>query len=150
ECAVGRGPVPVDRRRVIMQQQAGLPVEIRAEPEAIEVDLRRAAVIVVDMQNAFLSKGGMLDLAGHDISKADETIAAASRALGALRRAGVPVFYLQMGYTSDLANAGGPHSPNPHKELALCLMAAQPELRGKLLIWGDWDADIVDALKPEP
>ena len=29
-------------------------------------------------------------------------------------------------------------------------MAAQPELRGKLLIWGDWDAEIVDALKPEP
>jgi len=133
-----------------MQPETSLRVNIPAEPEAIEVDLRRTAAIVVDMQNAFLSKGGMLDIAGHDISRADETIAAAKRTLTALRRAGSPVIYLQMGYTADLSNAGGPQSPNPRKELALCLMAAQPELRGKLLIWGDWDAEIVDELKPEP
>ena len=37
-------------------------------PEPLEIDLARTAVVVVDMQNAFASRGGLLDLAGVDIS----------------------------------------------------------------------------------
>ena len=44
---------------------------ISAKPESIEIDLHRAAVIVVDMQNAFVSKGGMFDTFGWDISAAE-------------------------------------------------------------------------------
>lgn len=33
------------------------------KPEPIEVDLARSAVVVVDMQNAFASKDGLLDIA---------------------------------------------------------------------------------------
>jgi len=33
---------------------------LSARPEPIEIDLHRTAVIVVDMQNAFVSKDGML------------------------------------------------------------------------------------------
>ena len=32
---------------------------VPAKPEPIEIDLHRTAVIVVDMQNAFVSKGGI-------------------------------------------------------------------------------------------
>jgi len=38
-------------------------VTLRARPEPVEIDLKRTAVVVVDMQNAFVSKGGMFDLA---------------------------------------------------------------------------------------
>ena len=41
-----------------------------ARPEPVDIALDRTAVIVVDMQNAFVSKGGMFDLAGFDISGA--------------------------------------------------------------------------------
>lgn len=129
---------------------SGNLIRIPAEPEAIAVDIRRAAAVVVDMQNAFLKKGGLLDLAGIDISGAAEAIAGARRALEAVRAAGMPVIYLQMGYPQDLSTAGGEESPNPRKELALCLMAARPELKGKLLIWGKWDAEIVEEIQPEP
>ncbi len=44
-------------------------VKINAKPAPLEVDLARTAVIVVDMQNAFLSEGGMFDQAGYDISR---------------------------------------------------------------------------------
>ena len=37
---------------------------IEAEPESITLDLLKAALIVVDMQNAFVKSGGYLDLAG--------------------------------------------------------------------------------------
>jgi ureidoacrylate peracid hydrolase len=124
-------------------------VKLDARPEAISLDPAKTALIVVDMQNAFLSPGGMLDQAGIDISAAPQTIEAAQRVLKAVRGLGMPVIHLQVGYPPDLSTAGGPTSPNPRKELALCLMARRPELRGKLLIWGTWDAEIVDALAPQ-
>jgi ureidoacrylate peracid hydrolase len=102
------------------------------------------------MQNAFASPGGMLDLAGIDLGGAREVIANARLVCEAARRSGVPVVYLTIGYPPDMSTAGGPDSPNPQKELALCLMRERPELRGKLLTFGTWDFQIVDDLTPQP
>ncbi len=126
------------------------PVELVAEPEPLTLDLDRTALIVVDMQNAFASPGGMLDLAGVDVSPAADVVANARLVCEAAREAGLPVVYLTIGYPPDLSTAGGPDSPNPRKELALCLMRERPELRGKLLTFGTWDFQIVDALAPAP
>jgi ureidoacrylate peracid hydrolase len=37
-------------------------VTLHAEPQPLEIDMTRMAIIIVDMQNAFASKGGMVDL----------------------------------------------------------------------------------------
>ena len=120
------------------------------KPDAIEVDLAASAIVVVDMQNAFASKGGMLDVGGVDISGAPRVISAIRPVIAAARTAGIPVVYLQMGYKPDLSNAGGPSSPNSRKELAMRLMGDRPELKGKLLTEGSWDFTIVDELAPRP
>jgi len=125
-------------------------IRVPAEPESLDIDPARTAVIVVDMQNAFASKGGMLELAGMDITGADEVVEVNHRVLAAARAAGIDVVFLQIGYDAEQTNAGGPASPNPMKELALCLMRARPELRGKVLTYGTWDFEVVDRLKPEP
>ncbi len=125
-------------------------VELPAEPEPISLDLDRTALVVVDMQNAFASTGGMLDLAGIDVAPAREAVANARLVCEAARSAGLAVIYLTIGYPADGSTAGGPESPNPRKELALCLMRERPELRGKLLTFGTWDFQIVDELAPEP
>jgi ureidoacrylate peracid hydrolase len=117
-------------------------------PDPLEIDLTRTAVIVVDMQNAFASPGGLLELAGVDISGADQVVRRIGELLEAARSAGVQVVYLQTGYKPDLSNGGGAASPNPRKETALCLMRARPELKGKLLVEGTWDFQIVAALTP--
>jgi ureidoacrylate peracid hydrolase len=124
-------------------------IKLPAEPGPISIDLDRTALVVVDMQNAFASKGGMLDLAGIDVQPAHDVIANARLVCEAARSTGVPVVYLTIGYPPDLATAGGPDSPNPQKELALCLMRERPELRGKLLTFGTWDFEIVDGLTPQ-
>lgn len=124
-------------------------VEVPAEPAPIGLDLDRTALLVVDMQNAFGSSGGMLDLAGVDIGPARDAIANAQLVCDAVRRAGLPVIYLTMGYPADQSTAGGPDSPNPQKELALCLMRERPELRGKLLTIGTWDFEVVNELSPQ-
>jgi len=123
---------------------------INAKPEPLDLDLARSAIVVVDMQNAFASKGGMLDLAGIDISDAQRVIASIATVLKAARANGVLIVYLQMGYKPDLSNGGDPNSPNPRKELAMRLMCSRPELRAKVLTEGTWDFAIVDELAPQP
>ena len=44
---------------------------LEAEPELLKIDLSRTAVMVIDVQNAFLSKGGFFDLQAPDISLAE-------------------------------------------------------------------------------
>jgi ureidoacrylate peracid hydrolase len=124
--------------------------KLGAKPEPIEVDLRKSAVVVVDMQNAFASKNGMLDIVGADISGAPRVVSTIGQVLATARRAGMPVVYLQMGYKPDLSDSGGPESPNWHKELGIRLMNCRPELRGKLVTVGTWDFAIVDELAPKP
>lgn len=125
-------------------------VQLPAEPEPVDLDLDRTALIVVDMQNAFASRGGMLDLAGIDVRPAADAVANARLVCQAARTARVPVVYLTIGWPPDQSTAGGPDSPNPRKELALRLMRERPELKGKLLTFGTWDFAIVDDLTPEP
>ena len=119
-------------------------------PQVIEIDLARAALLVIDMQNAFASKGGMFDLSGMDISGAQRVISVLREVLPAAREAGMQVVHVKMEYDAQLANSGGPESPNWHKELALVLMRKRPDLKGKVLTAGQWDAEIVDELKPAP
>ena len=123
-------------------------VKLVTKPEPIEVALAKSAVVVVDMQNAFASRGGLLDLAGIDISGAGRVVRTISSIVAAARQARVQVVYLQSGYKPDLSNGGGDASPNPRKETALCMMRAKPELKGTLLVEGTWDFAIVDELKP--
>jgi ureidoacrylate peracid hydrolase len=117
-------------------------------PEPLEVTLERSAILVVDMQNAFAKRGGLLDLAGIDISGAAAVVRTIGTVLAAARARGVQIVYLQTGYKPDLSNGGGDASPNPRKETALCLMRARPELAGKLLVEGTWDFQIVEELAP--
>ena len=124
---------------------------LKARPQDVEIDLARTAFIVVDMQNAYAKKGGMLDLGvGIDESRTNPVIAANQRLLSAARAAGVQVFYLQFGYKPDLSDAGGPLSPNIRKQMAIRLIKERPADRDKLIIEGTWGWDIIDELKPEP
>ena len=125
-------------------------VQLPARPEPVAIELARTAVVLVDMQNAFASKGGLLDLAGIDVSGSAAAVANAGRLLDTARVHGIPVIYLVMGFPADQSTGGGDESPNPQKELALRLMRERPELRGKLLTFGTWDFAIVDQLSPQP
>jgi len=122
---------------------------LNTKPEAIEIEFAQSALVVVDMQNAFAAKGGMLDIAGVDISGAHRVVRCIQEILDVARHAGLLIAYVQMGYKPDLSNAGGIHSPNYHKELAMHLMNCRPELKGLLLTEGTWDFAIVDELQPK-
>ena len=122
---------------------------LEARPEPMLIKPAETALIIVDMQNAYASPGGYLDLAGFDISGAAPAIAKIREAAAAARSAGIPVIYFQNGWDKDYVEAGGPGSPNWHKSNAMKTMRAKPELEGKLLAKGGWDYEIVDALPPQ-
>jgi len=125
-------------------------VTLPARPEPIRVNADETAVVVIDMQNAYASPGGYVDLAGFDISGAAGTIGQIAKVLATARAAGMPVVYLQNGWDADYAEAGTPLSPNFHKSNALKTMRARPELAGKLLARGGWDYELVAELAPQP
>ena len=124
--------------------------KLDAKPNPLQVDFKKSAIVVVDMQNAFASKGGMLDIAGVDITDAPRVIRTIRSVLEAARQNAVAAAYLRMAYKPDLSDSGGPNSPNFHKELAMTLMCSRPELKGKVLTEGTWDAEIVEDLAPQP
>jgi len=83
-----------------------MEVVIPAEPEPISLDVERTALIVVDMQNAFSKKDGMLDVLGSfDEAKANLAIANDIKIVETFRRKGVQIIYLRMTYSPDLAEA---------------------------------------------
>lgn len=123
---------------------------LNARPEAITFDAQRSALIVVDMQNAYASKGGYLDLAGFDVSTTQPVIENIKTAVSAARAAGMLIVWFQNGWDEQYVEAGGPGSPNFHKSNALKTMRQRPELQGTLLAKGGWDYQLVDELVPEP
>jgi ureidoacrylate peracid hydrolase len=125
-------------------------VTLPTRPEPLRLAVDETAVVVVDMQNAYASPNGYLDLAGFDISGAKAAITAIQDVLAVARGAGVPVIFFQNGWDADYVEAGGPGSPNWHKSNALKTMRKRPELQGKLLAKGGWDYALVDDLQPKP
>ena len=120
-----------------------------ARPEAITFSAPQSALIVVDMQNAYASPGGYLDLAGFDVSATRPVIENIKTAVAAARAAGMLIIWFQNGWDDQYVEAGGPGSPNFHKSNALKTMRKRPELQGKLLAKGGWDYQLVDELVPE-
>ncbi|MFC1995589.1 isochorismatase family protein [Chloroflexota bacterium] len=125
------------------------PFNVQAEPEPVEIDLQRTAVVVIDMQNCFVSKGGMFDLFGIDVSVCLKVIEPIKRITTAARAKGMKVVNVAHIYNRDLSDTGGKNSPNWYKDCSLPWQREHPEWGDKFYIEGTWGADIVDELKPQ-
>ncbi|WP_313685849.1 pyrimidine utilization protein B [Pantoea sp.] len=125
-------------------------VTLPARPEAIAFPPAQSALIVVDMQNAYATEGGYLDLAGFDVSATKPVIAKIHQAVTAARAAGIQIIWFQNGWDDKYIEAGDAGSPNFHKSNALKTMRKRPELQGTLLAKGGWDYALVDELVPQP
>ena len=124
------------------------PLSFVAEPQSLTVDLNRTAILVIDMQNDFCSKGGWSDSRGIDISPVRAPIGPLNALLPALRRARVPVVWLNWGNRADLMNLNPTvlHAGNPTG--GGVGYGDTPEGgRSPVLKKGSWGARICDGLK---
>jgi len=127
------------------------PLRLATEPQAVTIDLERTAMIVIDMQNDFCSKGGWVDEVGGDYSPDRAPIAPLQSLLPALRRAGVPIIWLNWGNRPDRMNMP-PNQLHLFKPTGAGFGIGDP-LPGSgahVLEKGSWAAAVVDELEQRP
>jgi ureidoacrylate peracid hydrolase len=128
-------------------------LELEARPASLAIDPRRAAVIVVDMQNDFGAPGGMFERAGIDIGGIAAAAAATRPVLRTARDAGIPVVYLKMEHAPNLSDVGpldGPHWIK-HSPLRVGDDVVAPDGSASRILGRDtWNTQILDALAPQP
>lgn len=125
------------------------PVTISYQPQSVTVDLNRAALIVIDMQNDFCAKGGWVDHLGVDYMPDRAPIGPLQELLPPLRKAGVPVIWVNWGNRPDLLNMppNQIHLYKPHGS-GIGLGEPLPGSGARVLEKDSWAAAVVDELKP--
>lgn len=127
-------------------------INLEAKPESIALNLAKTAVIVVDMQNDFLSKGGLFDVAGVDLSPVRKAVGPIQRALATARKAGITIVYLKMGFRPDLSDLGAEGSANRERHLHFGVgkrCHAPGGAEGRFLVRDTWNTDIIAELTPQ-
>jgi ureidoacrylate peracid hydrolase len=100
------------------------------------------ALVVIDVQNGFVSKGGSYDLLGMEISNYRSVIPTIRQLIQTSRNAGVPIFYTQ----AVRESSGIDLLTKTHKILP---KSREERIKKRpICVRGSWDADIVDEIKP--
>jgi ureidoacrylate peracid hydrolase len=100
------------------------------------------ALVVIDVQNGFVSKGGSYDQLGMSISHYQQVIPKISQIIALCRDAGIPVFYTQ----AVREQSGIDLLTRVHRILP---KSREERIRRRpICVRGTWDAEIVDEIRP--
>ncbi len=100
------------------------------------------ALMVIDVQNGFVSKGGSYDQLGMNVSRYQHVISQISELIRLCRSVNIPIFYTQ----AVREKSGIDLLTNTHRILP---KSREERIRTKpICVIGTWDADIVDEIKP--
>jgi nicotinamidase-related amidase len=127
------------------------PILLPTETKTLRLDLAKAALIVVDMQNDFCHPDGWLAHIGVDVTPARDPIVPLKKLLPLLRSVEIPIVWLNWGNRPDLLNvsAATRHVYKPSGE-GVGLGDPLPRNGAPVLTKDSWAAAIVDELVPEP
>ncbi len=96
--------VSADAVSLVREPVPPRPVTLPAQPKRVTLDLARTAIIVVDMQDDFCHPAGWLASIGVDVAPCRAPIAPLQALLPVVRRAGLPVIWLNWGTRPDRLN----------------------------------------------
>ncbi len=119
-------------------------ITFEAEPMALDVDISRAALVIIDMQRDFLEPGGFGAALGNDVSRLKTAVEPCRDVLAAFRRHGALVIHTREGHRPDLSDA--PPYKVERGEPRLRIGAAGP--MGRILVRGECGHDIIPELYP--
>ncbi|HEX7812050.1 MAG TPA: isochorismatase family cysteine hydrolase [Burkholderiales bacterium] len=109
------------------------------------LDLKRTALLVIDMQRDFLKQEGYAAQAGLDIAPLVAAIAPVRKVLAAARRAGIAIIHTREGHLPDLSDCP-PYKLERSRNAGAEIGSKGP--LGRLLVRGEAGHDFVDELKP--
>ena len=107
----------------------------------------REALVVVDMQNDFCAPGGWTHRSGLDFEACREAIPGVQRALEAARSRDMWVIWVYWHNRADLRNLGAPTLYSFKKDPAQRGIGQELD-HGRVLVGGEWGAQMVDELTP--
>lgn len=119
---------------------------VDAQPYEFELDPKRCALVVIDMQRDFVDPGGFGEALGNDVSLLRKAIAPTRKVLDAARAQRMLVVHTREGHRPDLADL--PRSKKLRGRLKAGI--GDPGPMGRILVRGEYGHDIVDELKPAP
>lgn len=136
-----------------MQADKSVTLQFKTKADSVAFNADSTAVIVVDMQNDFGSKGGMFHRAGIDISMIQKAVAPTSKVLDAARLAGIKIIFLKMGFKTDLSDMSPAGAPNYNSHI-LFFHAGDTIInpagaKSRILIRDNWGTEIVSQLTPQ-
>jgi nicotinamidase-related amidase len=119
-------------------------VRIEAQPFAVEWDLARTALVVIDMQKDFLYPGGYGDFLGNDVTLLQRTIAPIQALLAAARGLGMTVIHTREGHLPDLSDC----PPTKLTRWPTGSRIGDMGPMGRILIRGEEGHGIIDEVAP--
>ena len=119
---------------------------VDANPYAFELDLAKAALLVIDMQRDFLEEGGFGHALGNDVALLRRTIAPTAQMIAKSREAGLLVAHTREGHRPDLADL--PAAKRERGKLTTRIGDHGP--MGRILVRGEPGHDIIPELAPIP
>ena len=78
---------------------------VAAEPEPIELDWTKTALVIIDMQRDFMEPGGFGETLGNDVSQLGRAVKPIAAVLAAARDTGMLVVHTREGHLPDLSDA---------------------------------------------
>jgi len=127
------------------------PVRLETDGQAVTFNLRRSALVVIDMQNDFCAEGGWSHHKGADLSIDRAPIAPLSKLLPVARAASMPVIWVNWGTRPDLLNL----APNLLQAFnptgaGIGMGDPLPGSGSHVLQKDSWSAAVVDELVQQP
>ncbi len=113
----------------------------KAKPFNFDFDLKKTALMIIDMQRDFCSPGGFGEALGNDITPTKSIIPTVRKVLDAARAKGMKVIHTREGHKPDLSDL------EPAK-LRRSNSIGKKGPMGRILVRGEYGHDIVDELQP--
>jgi nicotinamidase-related amidase len=125
----------------MLGQSNSCPLTICATPSSVEVNCNSLGLILIDIQNDFMSSGGFGEKLGNDPTKLSSIIAPTKDVLKCARTAGLTVIHTREGHRPNLADvtqlkAKGSSSIGMNNG------------KGRSLVRGEWGSEFVAGLEP--
>jgi nicotinamidase-related amidase len=121
-----------------------LSIIIKAEPEAVTLDLARTALLIIDMQRDFLEPGGFGTLLGNDVRRLQRIVPTIRSLIDAFRARDLPVIHTMEGHKPDLSDCPPSKRKRGNREVGI----GDTGPLGRVLILGEPGNQIIPELAP--
>ena len=119
-------------------------MNLDAKPFALELRLKKAALIMIDLQRDFVEPGGFGETLGNRAEPLQQILPACAQVLTAWRQCGLTVVHTRESHLPDLSDC----PPAKRQRGAPRLRIGDPGPMGRILIRGEPGNDIVEAVAP--